>query len=767
MLVAALFVCPAPSSGQARGKRFEGRTLAEALQILQRVGLRIVFTSTLVSPGLRVETEPRAPSARQQLDEMLQPHGLRAVEGPAGLLQVVRAGPPPAPPKAAPRPAGTTRETVGETIPAVHHEHVTVSEPKPRRPEPGILAESRLNRTQLARLEGALVDDPMRALNALPRVLAADDFRSEFAVRASPFRHVEVVIDGIATPSLMHAVPGRGASGSLSMLSSQVLDEAALRAGVYPQRHGDHLGAQLELSIREGSRSNVQSQVSFGGTSATLVGEGPLGGSRQGSWLAAVRQSYLEWPPARAQSGRTVFGFSDALAKIVYDVRPNQELSVLFLDGVSNADDEDIVALDRLGEGSSRTSLASVAWRATPGPSFVVEQQVHAVRRRLYNRHSISPIEERAFDEEVSYRASASRALSAGVLDAGAQVGRTASSYAPIDGEVAQAVGVRAYAATAFEGSSWQRSGFVHFVSRPFSGAAIATGLRVTGSTRLHRPVVSRWLMGEWAFRPGWKVGAAAGVSHQLPELRHLLGGRTVVALAAERATHVNVAVEQRLGGSVRWQATVFDRRERDVVREPDVYPRLLDNALVDADAPGRYVASLCGSSRGIELLVEHRPESGLAGWAAYSYGRARQTDVERGETFPADFDQRHAVTLSGQYRLSSRTSVGATFRAGSPLPLAGYFASRDGALFMAEQRNRVRLPAYARIDVRGDRRFRAAGRNITLFAEVLNLLDRRNLGPGAGHVHRSGGEAVGFTTPLIPRLATAGVVVDVFRSPR
>ena len=440
---------------------------------------------------------------------------------------------------------------------------------------------------------------------------------------------------------------------------------------------------------------------------------------------------------------------------------------MLFLDGISNVDDEDIVALDRLGEGSSRTSLASVAWRATPGPSLVVEQRVHAVRRRLFNRHSINAIEERAYDEEVSYRASASRALVAGVVDAGAQVGRTASSYAPIEGEAAQAVGVRAYAAMAFEGSSWQRSGYVHFASRPFSGVTVASGLRVTGSTRLHRPVVSRWLTGEWAFTPGWKLGAAAGVSHQLPELRHLLGGGTGVALAAERATHVNVAIEQRLGGSVRWQATVFDRRERDLVREPDAYPRLFGGALVEPDAPGRRGGSLCGSSRGIELLVEHRPDSGLAGWAAYSYGRARQTDLESGETFPADFDQRHAVTLFGQYRLSPRTSVGATFRAGSPLPLAGYFASRDGTLYMAEQRNRVRLPAYARLDVRGERRFRAVGRNITVFAEVLNLLDRRNLGPGAGHVRPSGGEAVGFTTPLMPRLATAGVVVDVLRSPR
>ena len=37
-----------------------------------------------------------------------------------------------------------------------------------------------------------------------------------------------------------------------------------------------------------------------------------------------------------------------------------------------------------------------------------------------------------------------------------------------------------------------------------------------------------------------------------------------------EQATHVDVGIGHRLTQSVRWQATWFARRERDILREPD-----------------------------------------------------------------------------------------------------------------------------------------------------------------------------------------------------
>jgi hypothetical protein len=287
----------------------------------------------------------------------------------------------------------------------------------------------------------------------------------------------------------------------------------------------------------------------------------------------------------------------------------------------------------------------------------------------------------------------------------------------------------------------------------------LSPGLRVTGSSLFHHAIVTRWMLAEWAIRGGWTLDASAGVSHQVPDLRHAVGSAGSRELRPERAAHVDVAIEQRLTRSVRWQATLYSRREEDILREPDVYPRLLDGAITPPD-PG-YANALRGSSSGVELMIDRRSATGLSGWAAYSYGRSRYTDTERRETYWADLDQRHAFNLFGGYRFANGASVGATYRAGSSFPIPGYFETRGPGLFVSDRRNHVRLPVYSRLDLRADRGFESFGRRLTLFAEVLNVLNRRNAGLASGSVDPTTGEATGFTNTLFRRRASAGLRID------
>jgi TonB dependent receptor len=201
----------------------------------------------------------------------------------------------------------------------------------------------------------------------------------------------------------------------------------------------------------------------------------------------------------------------------------------------------------------------------------------------------------------------------------------------------------------------------------------------------------------------------------------------------------------------------VYQRRESDILRSLDVYPRLERNALV-FPAGGAYSNALEGTSRGIELVVTGRSARRLSGWASYAYGRTRQTDVERGETYWADFDQRHTVNVSGVYRLARNAHMGATFRSGSNFPVAGYFVETSGRLAIASARNQVRLPPYARLDLRADREFRYFGGRLNLFAKVQNALNRANRGLAIGSVDSLTGEARGFTDTLLARRVSAGV---------
>lgn len=757
-VLCVLLGSPAPAVAQHDSAKYEGRRLTEALRVLQSAGLRIVFSSETVTADMRVATEPRATAPRQKLDELLEPHGLKAQEGPGRVIQIVRA-------KSA-KPVGTRKRSTavsqrtegdgfgargGFAVAGALVEVVGT-------PDVDVGSDMSVGRRDLEGLAGVMADDPMRAVHALPGVAASDDFRSEFSVRGSPYRHVGVVIDGVATPWLQHTAYDRGDTGSLAMLPGDVLEHATLHTGAYPHRYGDRLGAQLAFSVRHGSRTATAFRGALSGTNAMLVAEGPMGRLHRGSWLFTLRQSYRDWPVQDLQEfAGTVFGFTDAQAKLAYDVRPTQQATLTVIGGRSYLDERDDRPMSEFGDGANRAAVVNLGWRSTFGSRLVLTQRAYFVDHSFLNKRPTEQEAGRGSNRDLSYRADVTRSMWKGLFEAGGQIQRLhASRQRP--SLVNMPADPERQTTDAFGASSWTRSGYVHFQWRVTPHVAIAPGVRVADSTLVQKQTISRWILGEWSWRPGWTLNASTGVSHQFPDFEHVLGAAGSREVTPERAAHVDVGIEQRLGRSLRWKATLFNRRERDVLRGPEL--TLPGHAVDEPQDVSRYTNALRGSFRGVELMLERRSAIGLSGWASYAYGTSRYTDAARGETFWADFDQRHAVNVSGVYRLSDRTTVSGRFRGGSNFPVPGYLAERGGALFAGERRNEVRLPADARLDLRATRTFRYAGRRITVFAELINVLNRTNVGLSDGFI-RGTGEATGFTEPLFRRRPSAGVVIE------
>ena len=78
----------------------------------------------------------------------------------------------------------------------------------------------------------------------------------------------------------------------------------------------------------------------------------------------------------------------------------------------------------------------------------------------------------------------------------------------------------------------------------------------------------------------------------------------------------------------------------------------------------------------------------------------------------------------------------------------------------LGAERNRVRLPRYARLDLRAKRTFTFDRRRLTLFVEVMNALGRENVGQADGSI-RANLEAVGYAERLIPFVPSAGFLIE------
>src|SRR6185436_9518525 len=256
----------------------------------------------------------------------------------------------------------------------------------------------------------------------------------------------------------------------------------------------------------------------------------------------------------------------------------------------------------------------------------------------------------------------------------------------------------------------------------------LAPGGRVDRWGLTGESTASPWLQGQLRVGRSMALRGGAGVYRQFPEFEKVIGSLGHSTATSERATQYDLGFEQRLGSSTRWQLTLYDREEAGMFHRPGADTRLVGGRVVRGSTSAPYEPSLDGYARGVELLLQRKGPNGLSGWVSYAYGRARYDDAETGESFWSDLDQRHTLNVYGSYRLSGRSSVSARLRAGSNVPVPGYYRQEGDAFFVSDVRNQVRLPTYSRLDLRANRTYNWSRRRLTLFAEVINVLNRDNV---------------------------------------
>ena len=97
----------------------------------------------------------------------------------------------------------------------------------------------------------------------------------------------------------------------------------------------------------------------------------------------------------------------------------------------------------------------------------------------------------------------------------------------------------------------------------------------------------------------------------------------------------------------------------------------------------------------------------------------------------------------------------------GSNFPLVGYFQGTLDAMRLGPERNQVRLPTYARLDIRANRTYTFDRRRLTLFLEVVNATGHDNLGQTSGSIRNATFDAVGYTSKMIPFVPSVGVLIE------
>jgi vitamin B12 transporter len=254
--------------------------------------------------------------------------------------------------------------------------------------------------------------------------------------------------------------------------------------------------------------------------------------------------------------------------------------------------------------------------------------------------------------------------------------------------------------------------GYVEAEHEPLMGLALAVGVRADrlpggdGVTVDPRAAVA-YTRGEWTARLG------GGVFHQGSwRARYRLPDPGVPGGTPVRARHLVAGVERGGGLAMRVEG----------------YVKAYDEYV--ADGVGPQVVS--GVNRGVDAIVRWRPREGPTGWVAYSLLRGR-LELEDGATVPSALDVTHSLTGVARLPLGSSWEVGATARYATGRPYtpvvgSGLDHATGRVVPLYGEVHGERLPDHRRLDARVTRYLFGQGRSMVAYAEMLNLLDRRNV---------------------------------------
>jgi outer membrane cobalamin receptor len=490
----------------------------------------------------------------------------------------------------------------------------------------------------------------------------------------------------------------------------------------------------------------------------------------------SARRSYLDLLLKRIDDENSLaFGFSDAEAKAVFDVTPKHHVEALVIAGASRFTEKpEGLGLNDEARVNGRSWLAAFNWRYTPLASVAITQRVYTTGLAFDSLNASGDSLDDSRSTDAGWRVDATIAARRGwLIELGADAQRLTGAHA-IRRSLNDAGTVTTIAD--YTASGRAAAAYAQVAISPWSRLTVTPGVRVDDWSAAVGPTPSPWANAELSLTPGTRLRTGGGVYRQFPDLEQRHGVRGGEAsLRPERATHLDISLVQALPLAATLQITWFARDEQDVLWTPGAEPRLRPDGTVQLGrGDARWANRLDGRARGVEVVLRRDAPAGLSGWVAYAHNRHRYTDATSSESFWSDADQRHAVSLFGHYRLSNRTTFGAKFRYGSNYPRAGYIAERPPApgappllggeipLFygLSDTRNTLRLPAYARLDVRGDRTFTWSGRRVTLFAEVANAFNRRNL-RNVPYGVDSAGRVIGGTDAMMPILPSAGFVIE------
>lgn len=586
-----------------------------------------------------------------------------------------------------------------------------------------------LDYEEIRRSPGA-AEDAFRAIQSLPGVSTANETQASLIVRGGNNDENLVLIDNIEMNNPFHFAEVGAGQGALGIISSEVIRKIDFITGGFPSRYGDKLSSVYDISLKEGNKQQFagDAYLNFGGFGGVF--DGPV--SEKGSYLIAVRRGFFDLvtdligDPVSAQ-------YYDALGKVTYELSSKHNLSLVafyyqdkFSESQTNI--EEINALespfqkqkaDGLSIGSNWQyffsdhgySLVTASWRRNKFSSYSGPQY----NSDKYGSHSQE--NEIALKGEIPYQITKESEIKIGIsgkLIDGEELHRFDKDTLQTGIVIPSFQKKFSVGKMLFKGGS-----FIQFQQRLIGKIIVNAGLRYDYFDYNKE--------GNWSSRVGVSLPVsdkttltgAYGQFYQTPAFYKIaMQSGTNEKLKNSKATHYVVGIEHLLAEDTKLTSEIFYKDLENLITLSNDETRIL-------------LEKEKGFAEGIEFSVHKKMSNNWYFLLSYTYAIAKRKNILLSQYYLADVDRSHIGTIEGIYKISNVWQLAMKFHIASGNPYTPIIGRQlvDGMWQAINgERNNARYPVYHRLDIRIDRRFNFEKWNLTVYIDVWNVYNRKNI---------------------------------------
>ncbi len=135
------------------------------------------------------------------------------------------------------------------------------------------------------------VSDPARMAQVFAGVSGTDDATNEIVIRGNAPNWLHWRLEGVEIPSPNHFAEEGYSSGSVSILSTNLIGKSDFYTGAFPAEYGNALSGVFDIKLRQGNNQQQQFAFQAGILGLELAAEGPFKQDYQGSYLVNYRYS--------------------------------------------------------------------------------------------------------------------------------------------------------------------------------------------------------------------------------------------------------------------------------------------------------------------------------------------------------------------------------------------------------------------------------------------------------------------------------------------